>query len=126
MANVAKARSSRPIDAADETAELGRERDEPRSPQPDRAIPIPSALAGEPARFVPREVPASEPEARPVAEPTPEARRPLAPEIAAPVKTDTAPPKKRSFRKPIVLGVLAIAIAAAAYCGYDWWTNGRF
>jgi membrane fusion protein (multidrug efflux system) len=122
MANVAKARSSRPIDAADEAAELGRERDERRSPQSERAIPIPSALAGEPARFVPREVPASEP----VAETAPEARRPLAPDVAAPAKTDAPPPKKRSLRKPIVLGVLAIAIAAAAYYGYDWWTNGRF
>jgi membrane fusion protein (multidrug efflux system) len=37
-----------------------------------------------------------------------------------------APAKPRSRKKPVIALVLAAALAAGAYEGYGWWTNGRF
>ncbi|HEV7317962.1 MAG TPA: HlyD family secretion protein [Ensifer sp.] len=66
-------------------------------------------------------------ETQPVQETALEAKAPAAEQAAvapAPV-AQTAPPQKKA-RKPI-LPVLGLALlAAGAWFGYDWWTNGRF
>ena len=63
----------------------------------------------------------------PPAAEAPEARRPEAP--SQPVGAAAAqakPGPKRSVRKPIAFGVLALLLAGAAWYGYAWWTEGRF
>jgi len=45
---------------------------------------------------------------------------------AAPAAEPAAPKKPKSRKKPIILAVVAAALAFGAYEGHGWWTNGRF
>jgi membrane fusion protein (multidrug efflux system) len=45
----------------------------------------------------------------------------------APTEAAAAPdPARRSFKKPVLLTLLAGALAFGAYEGHGWWTSGRF
>ncbi len=70
-------------------------------------------------------------EAAPAAAPRAEkpAGGPLTVPVGMPAPTDApaAPdPARRSFKKPVLLTLLAGALAFGAYEGHGWWTSGRF
>jgi membrane fusion protein (multidrug efflux system) len=48
------------------------------------------------------------------------------PEAAAPVVTSPKADKKGWGKKPVILAVLAAALAFGGYEGFHWWTDGRF
>ncbi|MCP3462835.1 HlyD family secretion protein [Bradyrhizobium sp. CCGUVB23] len=48
------------------------------------------------------------------------------PESLLPVETPSAPPRKLNFRKLLLAGVAAAALAGASWYGWDYWTVGRF
>jgi membrane fusion protein (multidrug efflux system) len=48
------------------------------------------------------------------------------PEAVAPVVTSPKADKKGWGKKPVILAVLAAALAFGGYEGFHWWTNGRF
>jgi membrane fusion protein (multidrug efflux system) len=48
------------------------------------------------------------------------------PEAAAPVVTSPKADRKGWGKKPVILAVLAAALAFGGYEGFHWWTDGRF
>ena len=49
-----------------------------------------------------------------------------APGQGAPAAVAPEPGKSKSRKKPVILAVLAAALAFGAYEGHGWWTDGRF
>ncbi len=48
------------------------------------------------------------------------------PEAAAPVVTSPKADRKGWGKKPVILAILAAALAFGGYEGFHWWTDGRF
>jgi len=72
------------------------------------------------------EVPA--PQAAPEAKTTPEAKKAEqapAPTTQTPI-APAAPAKKRSKARIVFPVLIAAALGAGGWYGYNWWTNGRF
>jgi membrane fusion protein (multidrug efflux system) len=44
----------------------------------------------------------------------------------APATAPVGPAKPRSRKKPVVIAIVAAAVAFGGYEGYEWWTQGRF
>ena len=67
------------------------------------------------------------PEAAPRAEKPAGVPLPVPAGTFAPADAAAAPdPARRSFKKPVLLTLLAGALAFGAYEGHGWWTSGRF
>lgn len=89
--------------------------------------PSAAVFSGERVETNLRAIPGGQVAVAPTAE-TAEARSeaPAAPVHAERAATESKPAPKRSLRKPIAIGVLAVLIGSGGWFGYGWWTEGRF